>query len=550
MSNTFCVVPASLVLLLSFAPCHAVEPGAPEQLISEHEAFSIAVRRQLDELPSARDAGESSGRLSLAKYYGGNVGPPLWVTSRGLTQRAQTVASEIRNAESWGLDSSEFDLPQLAARQIDTQRQVADELKMSLAVLQYARHASGGRMDPKKLSLAIDRTPPLADPFQVLDTLGQVTDPVSFLHQLHPKHEQFQLLRRAYLDALEQETKGATQLGKKRRSKSKTKLSQRLRYNMEMWRWMPRDLGRRFVWANIPEYKVRVIDQESVIHEERVVTGKVKNMTPMFSDEMETVVFHPFWGVPNSIKVKELLPSLRRGRNILRRRNLKLSLAGRDVNPYSVDWWRTDIRNYYVYQPPGRSNALGIVKFMFPNKHAVYMHDTPSKHLFKRKKRAYSHGCVRVRNPLKLAEVVLGADKGWTRSQIDALIKKGPQNNQVALNTKVPVHVTYFTARIDSAGRPEFYKDVYDHEKLIQMGFDGKAHLIVLKEPDLEPDLRQRPRQVARQRRSRPNRSRPNRRKVARSRPAKRKYKSSSSVSAAASSSSSRSWARSTLGFN
>ena len=116
------------------------------------------------------------------------------------------------------------------------------------------------------------------------------------------------------------------------------------------------------------------------------------------------------------------------------------------------------------------------------------MHDTPSKHLFKKKVRAFSHGCMRVRNPLKLAELVLGHDKGWSRSKIDSLVRSGPDNNQISLQKKIPVHVTYFTARINDKGKPVLVKDIYGHEKLIQMGLDGKAHLIVKHKPDLDAE--------------------------------------------------------------
>ena len=129
---------------------------------------------------------------------------------------------------------------------------------------------------------------------------------------------------------------------------------------------------------------------DRVVHSERMIVGKTKHKTPIFSDEMETVVFRPFWNVPNSIKVKELLPKLLRG-GTLRRQNLKLALGKREINPASVNWATTDIRRYHVFQPPGRRNALGQVKFLFPNKHAVYFHDTPTKRLFKRQARAFSH---------------------------------------------------------------------------------------------------------------------------------------------------------------
>ena len=224
---------------------------------------------------------------------------------------------------------------------------------------------------------------------------------------------------------------------------------------------------------------------------ERIVTGKIKNKTPIFSDELETVVFRPNWGIPNSIKVKEILPKIMRGKGIAAQ-GFRVQSAGRDINPASINWSTADIRNYHIYQPPGRRNALGLVKFMFPNKHAVYFHDTPSKHLFKKKYRAYSHGCMRVRNPMKMAAVIFGEDRGWGQSKIDELAASKVNNRQVQLNRKIPVHVTYFTARANQDGEIELVKDIYGHEKLIQKGIDGLAHTIVKPSRNLDKYLRDR----------------------------------------------------------
>ena len=165
-----------------------------------------------------------------------------------------------------------------------------------------------------------------------------------------------------------------------------------------------------------------------------MIVGKATNKTPVFSDAMETVVFKPYWNIPNSIKVKELLPSLLGSGSALRRQNLRIAYGDRQIQPGEVDWSRRDIRNYHVYQPPGRGNALGRVKFLFPNKHAVYMHDTPTKHLFRSRRRAYSHGCMRVRNPLKLAEVLLSQDRGWGRNRIaiPCILWSGGQQGPIA----------------------------------------------------------------------------------------------------------------------
>src|SRR5690606_26089288 len=161
------------------------------------------------------------------------------------------------------------------------------------------------------------------------------------------------------------------------------------------------------------------------IHSERLIVGKPDTQTPIFSDEMETIVFHPFWGLPNSIKVKEILPGLIRGTNVLARNDLRIQYRGRDINPASVDWRRTDIRNFHVYQPPSERNVPAVVKFLFPNKRPVYMHDTPTKHLFNSSRRMFSHGCLRVRAPLKFAELLLSQDKGWDRARVDWLVKRG-----------------------------------------------------------------------------------------------------------------------------
>lgn len=243
--------------------------------------------------------------------------------------------------------------------------------------------------------------------------------------------------------------------------------------NMEEWRWMPDDLGETHVWVNLPEFLVRVVKDGKVIHEERIITGKVDNQTPVFSHELETVVMHPFWGVPESIKVKELLPSLARG-STLSRQGLRLQYNGRDVDATQIDWSKADIRRYHVYQPPGDSNVLGVVKFLFPNKHQVYMHDTPTKDLFNSSSRTFSHGCMRVRNPMKLAEVVLREDKGWSADQVQTLLRDGPENNNIQLEKKIPVHVTYFTARVDDDGQLVTRPDIYLHEKRIRLALAGR----------------------------------------------------------------------------
>jgi murein L,D-transpeptidase YcbB/YkuD len=249
--------------------------------------------------------------------------------------------------------------------------------------------------------------------------------------------------------------------------------------NMEQWRWMPDDLGRFHVIVNVPEYTVRVVRDGAVVHAEKVIVGKTNTQTPIFSDEMEQVIFQPFWGVPESIKMNEVLPSLRGSRGVLAKYNLRLQLGGRDVDPNAIDWSRTDIRRFHVYQPPGKGNVLGVVKFWLPNKHDVYLHDTPSKSLFQTSVRTYSHGCVRVQDPVKLAEILLTEDGRMPATRVASLATpNAPQNNQINLQRRIPVHFVYFTAAVDGAGKLKTFKDIYGHQERISLGLAGKMHLV------------------------------------------------------------------------
>jgi murein L,D-transpeptidase YcbB/YkuD len=255
--------------------------------------------------------------------------------------------------------------------------------------------------------------------------------------------------------------------------------AQKLLVNMEQWRWMPEDLGDLYVWVNVPEFMIRVVRGGKVIHTERVVVGKPDKQTPVFSDEMEQVIFHPFWGVPDSIKKADIQPSLARGSSrVLERYNLRIQYNGKDIDPQGVDWATADMRKFHVYQPPGGENLLGVVKFRFPNKHDVYMHDTPQKNLFNAGVRAFSHGCMRVREPQRLAELLLAADQAWPASRVAAAINGGPQNNQINLRQKIPVHITYFTAAVEEDGKLRLFGDIYGHERRIALGLEGKTQLL------------------------------------------------------------------------
>jgi murein L,D-transpeptidase YcbB/YkuD len=267
---------------------------------------------------------------------------------------------------------------------------------------------------------------------------------------------------------------------------------QRIILNMERWRWMPTHLGDLYVWDNIPEYTTRIVKRNEPIHSAKIIVGKTDTQTPIFSAKMRYVVFHPEWGVPDSIKVQEILPYLRPRQGywqgpsdteILRRHNLHVTYGGQPIDASHVNWSQVDIRRFNFIQPAGPRNVLGVVKFRFPNKHDIYMHDTPERFLFDRQARTLSHGCMRVQDPVRFAEIILGEDKGWSSAQIRALLS-GPLNNEITLSHPIPVHVTYFTAVADADGKVRFSGDPYGKDARLATALAGRpANLDIAPEP-------------------------------------------------------------------
>jgi murein L,D-transpeptidase YcbB/YkuD len=229
--------------------------------------------------------------------------------------------------------------------------------------------------------------------------------------------------------------------------------------NLERWRWLPRDLGERHILVNIPEYRLEVWEGNQVPVSMRVVVGKPDTQTPIFSDEMTYVVFSPYWNVPPNIAQGETLPEIMKDPGFLDRTNMEvLDKSGKPIDPSTIDV--ADPTSYRFRQRPGEQNSLGLVKFMFPNQFSVYLHDTPADSLFARASRSFSHGCVRVENPLALAEYVLRDHQGWTREKIEEAMH-AEEERTVKLKKAIPVYLGYWTARVSGDGAMQFRKDVY-----------------------------------------------------------------------------------------
>jgi len=237
--------------------------------------------------------------------------------------------------------------------------------------------------------------------------------------------------------------------------------------NMERRRWMNRELGDLHIFVNLADQYLKVVKDEKTIHTALLVVGKPFTRTPIFSEKMTYIVFNPYWSVPPSIANKEYLVKLRQDPGILNRQKIRV-LAGsgdnaREIDPYSVNWSGMSRIPYALRQDPGKGNSLGRLKFMFPNKYNVYIHDTPAKALFSKDLRVYSHGCMRVQNPEALAEVLLKS-QGWTKEKIEAQLATGAQKI-VNLKTPIPVHVTYLTAWVNKDGTVNFRRDVYKRDQ-------------------------------------------------------------------------------------
>jgi murein L,D-transpeptidase YcbB/YkuD len=532
-----------------------IAPGAPAQapVVTTAAAPEIdPIAPQILVRASQNSGGKSENKedvSALAAYYKETNGKPVWVTKDGFNARAKQAFQEIRNADNWGLEASAFQLPELSASQAAPEALADAEIKLSLAVLKYARYARGGRLDPPSLSAMLDRRPHIYEPKSVLQAIAAADTADGYLRDLHPKHEPFRRLQRALaalrnapadgpnpvklpsgpnikpgqehpqiellhtrlsvaaepgraafydnalLDAVNryQKEHGLEATGivdRKLRASLNDAIGgtleekrERIVVNMERWRWMPDDLGEFYVWDSIPEQLTRVIDHGKVTLMERIVVGKPHTPTPTFTANMQFIIFHPEWGVPDGIKRNEIGPRLRQaggggfflfggGSRVLDRLGLRVSINGRPVDPDSVDWSSVDIRRYQFTQGAGGRNVLGVVKFRFPNKHDVYMHDTPDRHLFSEATRAFSHGCMRTQNPVHLAEVLLAHDQGYSVEKVQSILAAGA-TNEIKLTTQIPVHVVYFTAEADDDGKVRYFGDLYGMDGRIASALKG-----------------------------------------------------------------------------
>ena len=354
--------------------------------------------------------------------------------------RAKTAIAFLRGVGADGLDPADYSVPNFAG---DADKLAQDEIALTQSVLTFARHARTGRVSFSRVSGAIFYELEFPQAADVLANMANAGDIAEALDAYHPQHAGYKALKTKLAELRSQKNEKSAAVG------------DTLIANMERWRWMPRDLGKSHVVVNIPDYTLAVIDQGKTAWSTRIVVGKIgEQATPLLSETMKFITVNPTWNVPPSIIRNEYLPALQRDPNALARIGLKVT--------HNKDG------SIHIYQPPGEKNALGRIRFNFPNKFLVYQHDTPQKHLFAKAQRAYSHGCMRVQNPEQYAEVLLSISQPGERYSAERIRKMyGDRERTINFKTPIPVHLTYQTAFVDTAGQLQIRPDIYGHDRKI-----------------------------------------------------------------------------------
>ncbi len=424
----------------------------PVAATNPHQPLAEALKVLLQPASHGVSAVETTDKSGLLRFYEARDFRPLWVDAHGLTEHGQSLVKRLSLADEDGLDTP---TTLLALIQTGATPNAPLEVALSRAAVTYAREARGSRIDPTKLSKSLTPKLDIPDGLGVLQHLAQADQAGDALWHYNPKHAGYIALRAKLAEWREATASLAETPGINRTAEGKRTLPLQLNdflSNMERWRWLPVNAGDSRIEVNIPEYTMRLYGHGTLKHTGRVVVGKTNTQTPVFSSVMDHVVINPSWGVPYSILKNEFLPKLAADPDYAERHGYQVI--------------RKDDRIVGIRQPPGERNALGFIKFMFPNEHAVYLHDTPQRNLFAREERAFSHGCVRVDQPFALADALLGS-MGFDEARLKSMIGKGEKT--VALQARLPVHLTYFTLSIDENGQIRRFADIYGHDEKLRV---------------------------------------------------------------------------------
>lgn len=502
------------------APLRSAEPQiAPPDLprvvvdLPPASEFAADITARAAEALALPRLGERE-RAEILAAYEANGNKPLWIGGKGWNEAGLRLTAQLGRAAEDGLRPADYPLPAFEASDKGSLAE-ADVRLSGLAVL-YARDARGARVDPRRLSKLLTPTLYLPSATEVLSELAGAVDAGAVLAAYNPPHEGYRRLKaklaelREHLDdtplvripagpalklgmrdervplvrarlglgpteepVFDRSTATALAAFQKQAglpangvlssqtlaalgTPATARGEQDIVAQMERWRWLPADLGTNHITVNVPEFRVRVVRQGQVVHETRAIVGKPETATPIFSHKMDHVIVNPSWFVPPSILKKEFLPGLAADPAYAAKRG------------YVVTRTRSGIS---VRQPPGERNALGWIKFMFPNDHSVYLHDTPNRRLFANERRAFSHGCVRVDNPFLLADQVLGPE--WTHERLKRLIGSGER--RINLPQPLAIHLVYNTHVVGADGTLTTFEDLYGFHRMVRQALEQRG---------------------------------------------------------------------------
>ncbi|MGB3446942.1 MAG: L,D-transpeptidase family protein [Xanthobacteraceae bacterium] len=502
------------------APVKAVSKVAPAD-----QPVADKLREAL-ETQAAKFFDRKNERATVEKFYAARDYAPLWTEGGALTARAKSVTSRLNDAAADGLNPAEYPVPNFAAATSPDALAEAD-LKLTASMLAYARQAQSGQMHWSQVSADIQYPEHPVDPNEVLANISTAKDASAALQAYNPPHKPYKELRAKLAElrgqsegpvtmipegpALKLVGKNAVAMDDPRVPQLRAKLGvtenpddthydatvaaavrkfqaqnglhadgilgnrtiqainspkrdrdiDTIVVNMERWRWLPRQLGapslgNAYAILNIPDFTLKVMHNGAEVWKTRVVVGKPgKHATPLLTETMKYITVNPTWNVPPSIITNEYLPALQQDPTVLDRMGLKLE-QNRDGT-------------IHISQPPGERNALGRLRFNFPNKFLVYQHDTPDKGLFSRDVRAFSHGCMRVQNPDQYAAILLNIampNEHYTPEKIRAMY--GTSERNINFPTPIPVNISYQTAFVDGAGHLQIRRDIYGRDAAMQ----------------------------------------------------------------------------------
>jgi L,D-transpeptidase YcbB len=497
-------------------PAAILQVKPAEEMPAPATAIDAPIAEQLHNLPNGkfdRLIGNGKERESIDAFYLSRNYAPLWITEGKANARATAAIAYLSRVDIDGLDPADYPVPNFASLS-DPAALAEAEVRLTTSVVTYAHHAQIGRIHWSRVSADIFYDAKAPETGAVLNNIAGAEDVGEALAAYEPHAAEYLALKaklaeiragrsgtgkpripngpslnigmqdqrvpllrlrlgvageagaiydRALADAVKrfQQAHGLGATGmlnaatvealNGRPSDAHTDI---ILANMERWRWMPHNLGKMYVIVNLPDYTLRVIRQGKQVWMAKIVAGKPATPTPLISAQMKSITINPIWNVPASIANNEYLPLLQQDPTILQRMGLIVS-----YNPDGT---------IHLAQPPGEQNALGRIRFNFPNKFLVYQHDSNQKQFFANEKRAESHGCMRVQDPLKYAEVLLSLvrpGEGLTQERIHALY--GDNEVEIRFPAPLPVHVTYQTAFVSNRGQLEFRGDLYGHDQAL-----------------------------------------------------------------------------------